>query len=95
MNKTKQITPSIHPNPGIPASPDPLLLVKLVSPLPAKEDALLVVSATGPGNPPAVQVRTRKTVWFGSRTDQKPDPLLLGGPNPAPYLSTPGFAGFR
>jgi len=45
----------------------------------------------GPGNPPAVRVWTGKTVWFGSRTVQKPDLLLPGGPNPAPYPSTHGF----
>jgi hypothetical protein len=52
---------------------------------------LEVVLATGPGNPPAVRVRTGKTVRFGSRTVQKPDPQRLGGPNPDPYLSTRGF----
>jgi hypothetical protein len=50
-----------------------------------------LVLATGPGNPPAVRVRTGKTVRFGSRTVQKPDPQRLGGPNPDPYLSTRGF----
>jgi len=50
-----------------------------------------VVLATGPGNPPAVRVRTGKTVRFGSRTIQKPDPQRLGEPNPDPYPSTPGF----
>jgi len=50
-----------------------------------------VVLATGPGNPPAVQVWTGKAVPFGSRTVQKPDPQLLGGPNPDPYPSTRGF----
>ena len=45
---------------------------------------LRVVLATGPGNPPAVRVRTGKTVRFGSRTVQKPDPQRLGGPNPDP-----------
>jgi len=33
----------------------------------------------------------RKTVWFGSTTIQKPDPLLLGGSNPVPYQSTGRF----
>jgi len=51
----------------------------------------LVVLATGPGNPPAVRVWTRKTVRFSSRTVQKPDPELLGGPNPYQYPSTSGF----
>jgi len=52
---------------------------------------LAVVLATGPGNPPAVRVWTGKTVRFGSRTVQKPDRELLGGPNPYPYPSTRGF----
>jgi len=47
-----------------------------------------LVLATGPSNLPAA---TGKTVWFGSRTVQKSDPLLVGGPNPAPYQSTRGF----
>jgi len=49
------------------------------------------VSATGPGNPPAVRVWTGKTVRFGSRTVQKPNPQHLGRPNPDPYPSTRGF----
>jgi len=49
------------------------------------------VLATGRGNPPAVRVWTGKTVSFGSRKVQNPDPQLLGGPNPAPYPSTCGF----
>jgi len=53
--------------------------------------AVRLVLATGPGNPPAVPVRTGNTIWFGSRTVQKPDPLLLGDPNPAPYPSTRRF----
>jgi len=51
--------------------------------------ALLI--ATDPGNPQKVPDWTGKTVQFGSRTVQKPDSLLLGGPNPAPYPSTRGF----
>jgi len=51
----------------------------------------LLELATGPGNPPAFRVWTGKTVWFGSRTVQKPNRLLLGGPNPALYPSTGGF----
>ena len=51
----------------------------------------LLVLATGPGNPPAVRVRTGKTVRIGSRTVQKPDQQHLGGPNPDPYPSTRGF----
>jgi len=47
-----------------------------------------VVWPTGRGNPPAVGVLTGKTFWFGSRIVQKPDLLLLGGPNPAPFPST-------
>jgi len=45
------------------------------------------VLATGPGNPPAIQVSNRKMVRFGSRRLQKPDPELLGGANPHPYSS--------
>jgi hypothetical protein len=56
-----------------------------------KNEGTQLVLATGPGNPPAVRVRTGKTVRFGSRTVQKPDPQRLGGPNPAPYSSTRGF----
>jgi len=50
-----------------------------------------VVLATGPFNPPAVRVQIAKTVRFGSKPVQKPDPLHLGGPNPDPYPSTRGF----
>ena len=35
-----------------------------------------LVLATGPGNPPAVRVLTCGSVWFGSRTGQKPEPLF-------------------
>jgi len=48
-----------------------------------------LVEATGPGNPPAVQVCTAKTDRFGSRAVQKPDLLNLGRPNPDPYPLTP------
>ena len=47
-----------------------------------------LVLATGLGNPPAVRLWTGKTVRFGSRPVQKPDPELIGGPNPFPYPST-------
>ena len=50
-----------------------------------------LVLATGPGNPPVVRVWTGKTVRFGARTIQKPDPQLRGGPNPDLYPSTRGF----
>jgi len=50
-----------------------------------------LVSAKGPGNPPADRVWTGKMVRFGSRTVQKPDPQLLGSPNFAPYPSTRRF----
>ena len=50
-----------------------------------------LVSATGPVNPPAVQVWMEKTDRFGSRTIQKPDQQLLEGPNPAPHPSARGF----
>jgi len=49
------------------------------------------VLAMGSGNLPAIQVWSRKTVRFGSRTFQKPDWLLHGGPNHASYPSTRGF----
>jgi len=52
------------------------------------------VLATGPGNPPADRVWTGKRCRFGSRTVQKPHPLLLGGPNPASYPSNRGFRHF-
>jgi len=45
----------------------------------------------GQGDPPVVRVLTGRTVQFCSRTVQKPEPLLLGGTNPAPYPSTHGF----
>ena len=51
----------------------------------------ILVLATGPGNPAAVRIRTGKTVRFGSRPVQKPDPELFGGPNPYPYSSIRGF----
>jgi hypothetical protein len=54
-------------------------------------DEACLVLATGPGNPPAVQVRTAKTVQFSSKLVQKPDLLHLGRPNPDPYPSTRGF----
>jgi len=50
-----------------------------------------IMFATGPGNLPAVRVQTRRMVRFGSTTVEKPDPLLLGGPNVAPYPATHGF----
>jgi len=50
-----------------------------------------IVLATDPGNPPAVRVWTGKTVRFGSRPIQSPDPELLGRPNPYQYPSTRGF----
>ena len=52
---------------------------------------IAVVLATGPGNPQPVRVWTVKTGRFGSRPGQKPDPQLLGGPNPDLYPSTRGF----
>ena len=50
-----------------------------------------LVHKTGPGKPPVTQVWTRKLVQFGSWTVQKPDFLLLGSSNPAPYPSTCRF----
>jgi len=52
---------------------------------------LWLVLATGPGNPPVVQVWTAKTGRFGSRPGQKLDPLTLGEPNPDLYPSTRTF----
>ena len=54
-------------------------------------EAAYIVLATGPGNPPAVRVLAGKTVRFGSRTVQKPDPQCLGRPNPDLNPSTWGF----
>jgi hypothetical protein len=50
-----------------------------------------IVLAVGPGNPPAVRIRTAKTVWFSSKPVRKPNPLHRGWPNPDPYPSTRGF----
>jgi len=52
---------------------------------------LSLALATGPGNTPAVWVWTSRMVQFDSRTIQKPDPLLHGGQNPAPYPSPRRF----
>jgi hypothetical protein len=52
---------------------------------------LHLVLAMGPGNLPALRVWTRKTVPFGSRPVQNPDPELLAVPNPYPCQSTRGF----
>jgi len=49
------------------------------------------VLATGVGDQPEVRVWTREMVRFGSRPIQIPNPLLLGCPNPALYLSTHRF----
>ena len=54
-------------------------------------DWLQIVLATALGNPPAVHGWTRKMVQFDSRTDQTPNQLHLGGPNPYPNPSTCGF----
>jgi len=45
---------------------------------------------TGLGNPAAVEVWTRKTVWFSSRPVQTPDPLLLSSANAYMYPSNSG-----
>ena len=42
----------------------------------------------GPGNVPAVWVRTAKMGQFRSRIKQTPDTLPLGGPIPDPCLPT-------
>jgi hypothetical protein len=52
---------------------------------------LLIVLATGPGNPPAVQVWSAKPGRFGSRTVQKPDPQTFGGPHADLDRTTRGF----
>jgi len=49
------------------------------------------VLATDPGNPPAVWDWSGKTDRIGCRTVQKPDLLLLGSANRAPYPSTRGY----
>jgi len=46
------------------------------------------VWATVLGNPRAVRVLTANRVLLSSWTVQKPDGLVLGGPNPDKYLST-------
>jgi len=56
-----------------------------------RDAACHIVGATSPGNPPAVTVRTAKTVQFSSRTIQKPNALHPGGPNPDSHLSTRRF----
>jgi hypothetical protein len=48
----------------------------------------LIMLPMGPGSFPVVRVWTRKTVQFGSRPVQTPDPLLHGGRNLDPYPST-------
>jgi len=53
--------------------------------------SIIVVLATGPGNPPAVCVWTTNMVRLGSRTIQKPEPLLPGGRNLSPYPSIRGY----
>ena len=53
--------------------------------------SMSLVLATGPGNVPVVRVSTGKTVLFGSKPIQKPDPELLCGPNLYPYPSTHGL----
>jgi hypothetical protein len=58
--------------------------------LPGKVSAQVVL-ATGPGNPPAVRVRTRKLFSLGSRTVQKLDPQRLAVPKLDPDLSTRRF----
>jgi len=77
---------------GVACSPD---LASAVHVRQVEIDLLLwvssVVLATGASNPQAVRVWTGKTVPFGSRPVQKPDPELLGGPNPYSYPWTRGF----
>jgi len=52
---------------------------------------ICLVLATGPGNLPAVRVRTGRTVRFSSKTVQKPDSLRLALPDPVSYPSIDGF----
>jgi len=52
---------------------------------------IINILATGPGNPPGVQVQTTKMVRFSSRAVQQPDPLHLGRPNQDQYLSRHRF----
>jgi len=47
----------------------------------------------GPGNPQEVRVWIRKIVLFGSRPIQKPDPEILGWPNPYLYPLIHRFCG--
>jgi len=53
-----------------------------------RQNLVQLLIAMGLDNPPAVRVWTGRMVWFGSRTVQKPDLLLLSRPNAAPYPST-------
>jgi len=57
-------------------------------------NAMRLVLTMGPGNPRTVQVWTGETVQFSSKTVQKPDPLLLGGPNLDSYPLTHRFCQF-
>jgi len=50
-----------------------------------------LVLATGPGNPPKVQVWTAKTGRLGSRPNQNPTPLTLREPNLHTDPSTSNF----
>ena len=57
-------------------------------------ECMEVVLPTGPGNLPAVRVRTGKMVQFSSRTFQEPDLPLCGSPT-WPRTRQPGaIAGF-
>jgi hypothetical protein len=44
----------------------------------------IVVLSMGPNNRPGVQVRTAKTIQFGSNLVQRPDTLYPGVPNLVP-----------
>jgi len=52
-----------------------------------------VVSATGPGNPPAVQVVTGVSVRIGSKPAKNPTRFVLAGMFPGPHIILQFFGG--
>jgi hypothetical protein len=67
------------------------IIVGLCGNIKPYSDYLLLVLATGPGNPQEVRVWTAKTGWLGSRPGQKPHTITIGGTNPDPHRSTHRF----
>jgi hypothetical protein len=60
-------------------------------PLNGSTKSLGIVLTTGSDNSPAVQVSTTKIIRFCSEHVEKPNSLLLGGPDHEPYLFARGF----